>query len=422
MPTSVFALIVLAGAALYFMSADERKKLARSVIAAATQAIGAARRRSDAPDPFDEFLRARTGRPIVTPLIVAVNVGVFACLLFNRTAADAAHALIDWGGNYGPRTTNGEWWRLVAAMFVHDGVLHLAANMIGLVPAGLILERALGRLSFAAVYLSAGIIANVVILSSTSPLGVSAGAAGAVAGMYGLLAATLAWTVVSRASMSVPLHTVKQIGLAAAVFVLYTLATSHLSTASELAGLGTGFVYGLVVARGVAREKPPLRRAAIAMAATAVVAVAAVIPLRGIVDARPELASVAAVEERTAGAYEAAVAKFKRGRLPAAGLVQLIDRTIIPDLQAVRARVSALRGVPREQAALVAAAGEYCQLREQSWRRRAEGLRRSNMSLLRDAEKTERAALEVFQRMRPYEKEPGVQLEPGSLPDNSGAP
>src|SRR4029079_13129380 len=58
------------------------------------------------------------------------------------------------------------------------------------------------------------------------------------------------------------------------------------------------------------------------------------------------------------------------------------------------------RGVPREQAPLVAAASEYCKLREESWRRRSEALHKRNMKMLRDAELSERAALDAFPKMR----------------------
>jgi membrane associated rhomboid family serine protease len=401
MSTMMLAVLVLSGAALYFMTPEERVRLARGAVAAARQAIGALMHGSSSDDPFDEMLRARTGRPIVTPLLVALNALVFMFMLFGRGALGDPQTLIDWGGNYAPRTTNDEWWRLIAAMFVHGGVLHFAATMAGLVPLGLIMERAVGRIAFAAMYLSAGLLANVVSLWTTSPTSVSFGASGAVFGIYGLLLASLGWALVSRPEVPIPLITVKRLAAAAVPFFLYNLATDHLGGTSELAGFGVGFVGGLVVARGVAREKPAVRRAAMLAAATVVIVVGAAVPLRGVVDFRPEVARIVAVEEQTAGAYDEAVAKFTLGRVPAKVLIQLIDQTIIPELQALRTRVTALRGIPQEQAPLVAAAEEYFRLREASWRRRAEGLVKSNGKMLRDADQTERAALDAFRKIKP---------------------
>lgn len=401
MGTTVIALLALSGAALYFMSAEERTRLARSAVAAVKRAIRAVIENSRSDEPLEEFLRARTGRPLVTLLLAALNVLVFTLMVFGRGALDDPRTLIEWGANYAPRTTNGEWWRLFAATFVHGGVLHLAATLAGLVPLGIVLERAVGRITFAAIYLAAGVVAGVTILWTTSPTSVSFGASGAIFGIYGLLLASLTWTVVGGFAGQISLTWTKRIAAGAAPFILYNLFTDHVGTASELAGLGTGFAGGLLAARGIVGEKPPVRRAAVMMGTAMLIAAVAAFPLRGIIDVRPEIAGVVAVEQRTAAAYDGAVANFRLGRVPAKALVQLIERTIIPDLQRVRARLSGLHGVPREQAPLVTAAQEYFRLREQSWHDRIEGLLKSRMELLRKADLSERAALEAFERIRP---------------------
>ena len=67
--------------------------------------------------------------------------------------------------------------------------------------------------------------------------------------------------------------------------------------------------------------------------------------------------------------------------------------------------MNALRGVPREQVPLVAAAEEYFRLREKSWRDRIEGLRKARMDVLRKAEQSERTALEALEKIRPDPRE-----------------
>jgi membrane associated rhomboid family serine protease len=399
--TTVLAMLVLSGVALYFMTPEGRVRLARRVIAAVRHAIGVATQTSRSVEPFDELLCARTRWPVVTPLLIAVNAAVFTLMLFGRGGFGETQTLIDWGGNFAPRTTNGEWWRLIAAMFVHGGVLHFAATMAGLVPLGFILERIVGRIAFATTYFAAGLIAGVVSLWTVSATSVTIGASGAIFGIYGLLLASVGWALTSPPAVRVPLITAKRIAGAAVPFLLYNLVTDSLGTASELAGLGTGVIVGLVIARRVSHEKPARRRVATVMAAAVLIAVAAALPWRGLIDVRPEIARLVAIEERTAAVYDAAVVKFTGGRLPARALAQVIDRTILPELQANRARLQALRGVPPEQVPLVAAANEYLRLRDQSWRRRSEALIQSNMKMLRDADQAERAALEAFQRMRP---------------------
>lgn len=405
MPIPVFALIVLAGAALYFMNADERARLAGSIVDGVRQATQAATSAFSSREPFEQFLRERTRWVVVTPILAAMYVVIFTLMVLDAPAIALPETLIAWGGNVATRTAAGEWWRLLSATFVHRGVLHLAVTICGLVPLGFILERAVGRIAFAAIYLASAILASIVTLWTASPMTVEVGASGAVLGVYGLLLASLVWAIAGRLQVPIPLTTMKCLGAAAAPFLLYNLATGYLSTPGALAGLGTGFACGLVVARGLAREKPPAVRAALVMAATVVIAAGAAYTFERVIDFRPEIAGIVAVEERTAAAYDAAAAKFRNGRLPAKALVHLIDRTIVPELRAARERIKALRGVPREQAPLAAAAEEYFRLREQSWRVRVEGLTKSKMDMLRKAEETELAALMAFDRIRPHVQE-----------------
>ena len=99
-----------------------------------------------------------------------------------------------------------------------------------------------------------------------------------------------------------------------------------------------------------------------------VLAVACAIPLRNIADVRPEITRVVATEERTAATYQAASDAFRKGRISAEALAQLAERKILPELQAVDARLTALRNVPSEHQPLVTDAREYLRLRSKAWR------------------------------------------------------
>lgn len=399
--TTVLGLLILAGVPLYLMTPEERAQFGRAVLAAVSRAIRAARQGPPAGEPFNDFLRARTRWTVVTPLLIALNTLIFARMLFDAGAVSEPQTLVNWGGNIALRTTNGDWWRLIAATFVHAGMLHCLATIAGLVPLGFILERAVGPVAFLTTYVAAGTLANVVSVWTTSALTVSVGASAAIFGIYGLLLATLVWCIVNRPPVPVPLVVLKRISVAAAVFLLYSLVTDHVTTTSELVGLATGFASGLVAARGVAKAKPPVRHSGLVMAATVLIAVVCAVPLRAVADVAPEIARVVAVEERTTEAYDAAVVKFRKHTIATDALVQMIDGTILPELHVIRGRLKALRGVPPEHVPLVAAAEEYVELREQSWRRRAEGLLQSDTHMLREAEETERAALEALRQLRP---------------------
>lgn len=84
-----------------------------------------------------------------------------------------------------------QWWRVVTAMFVHVGLLHLFTNMWCLWNLGVIGEPLLGFLGVCSVYLLTGAAGNLLSLAANvvqRQYGeVGAGASGAVFGLAGIL-------------------------------------------------------------------------------------------------------------------------------------------------------------------------------------------------------------------------------------------
>jgi membrane associated rhomboid family serine protease len=398
MSTTTFALIVLAGAAFYFTKPDERKRLAKAGAERFADLVHAMRT-GRAHDPFHALLLERTRWLIVTPLLVGLILWVWICMLFGG-GASPQQTLIDWGANYAPRTTHGEWWRLAGYAFVHAGLFHMLATIAALVPLGMVLERSVGRAAFAAIYLASAIVAGTLSLWTQPATAVAVGASGAVLGLTGLLIAFAIYGYLREPRLPFSLIAAKRLGAGLAIFALYNLLSDDLSTVAELAGLTTGLLGGLVIARGVAEEKPPVLKSALVTGVVVVVALVAALPFHGTIDARPEIARIVEVETRTNSEYAKAVEAYTKGRLPAKALAQLIQRSILPALHADRARIEALRGVPLEQAKLVAVAKQYFELRESSWRRRMEGLQGSSMKTLRDADRVERSALDAFEQLQ----------------------
>jgi hypothetical protein len=156
-----------------------------------------------------------------------------------------------------------------------------------------------------------------------------------------------------------------------------------------------------VLTKGVSDRKPPALRSAAAMAATLVIVVTAAIPLRGFTDVKPEIERVVAFESRSASAYQKSVEQFTLGGISSEALAEIINRTILPELQAIRAGLKALDRVPAQHRRMVERAEEYLRLRHESWRLRAEGLQKHNMLTLRTADRTELASLDVLEAIMP---------------------
>jgi rhomboid protease GluP len=94
--------------------------------------------------------------------------------------------LLRLGAKYGPLMFAGEWWRLVTAMFLHAGLLHIGFNLWCLFDLGPTVESMFSTTKFIVIYLVTGVFGFVLSLF-WSPFGLSVGASGAILGLIGAL-------------------------------------------------------------------------------------------------------------------------------------------------------------------------------------------------------------------------------------------
>jgi rhomboid protease GluP len=373
------------------MPSEERLRFAQAIVDGLVFIKDSITKPPSGGEAFYTALKARTKWAFVTPAIVVAYVVVFSMLLVGSGSIGDPRTLIEWGSSIGTRTTNDEWWRLGTAMFVHVGLLHLIAEVAGLVQVGLLVERLVGRLAFAVVYVASGVLAGVWSLT-LHPVSVQAGAAGAIFGIYGLLLATLVLGLAQRSSLTVPLKVLKGLWPGVAVFLVYNMLTEGAFSEAMQAGLVVGFTGGMLLAGRVISEKPPARRVAAVLAATVAIVVALAAPLRGFADVSGEVAKVKEREKRTAQTYDTAVDRFKAGRISAQELARLADR-IVGELQYIQAQLVSLDNVPAEHWPMVEKACEYLTFRQESWRLRAQGLRAGQARTLQEADVAEHTAL-----------------------------
>jgi rhomboid protease GluP len=392
----LLVLIVLGGVAAYVMKPDERLRVARAGLRLVENSWFAYQDDRAKPDEFRDALRARTRWPLATWTVLAAYALVFVSMGGVRDAG----ALVRWGGAIAPQATDGEWWRLFTASFVHAGFIALLVDAAGLTQPAVLVERVLGHAAFAILYLSGAVIGTAIELSR-HPLVVTVGPTGGILATYGLLLALVVRGTMRRSPMTVPLRTLKRLAPAAGIFLLHALVTGALFQAAGTVPLGIGFVFGIVLARDAAERPARVNRSVAVAVATVIIAAGIAVPLRGIVDARPEVARILATEDRTSNVYATAIQQFKLGALKSEPIAQMIERQIEPELDQIDGRLKALGRVPPEQQPLVTAAGEYIKFRRESWQLRAKGFHKANMRLLRDADEKERAALAALERLRP---------------------
>lgn len=137
----------------------------------------------------------------ITPILINLNIIVFVLMAVTGISIiePTSENLLGWGANLRPITLGGEFWRLITCCFIHIGIIHLLMNMYALLYIGVILEPYLGKSKFLSAYLTTGLIASV---SSIwwHDLTVSAGASGAIFGMYGVFIALLSTNIIDKAT------------------------------------------------------------------------------------------------------------------------------------------------------------------------------------------------------------------------------
>lgn len=146
----------------------------------------------------------------VTKALIAINVAVMIVSLASAGGGGLGSGLLiggstrltEWGSVWGAISwetpaghhafdqpagiADGDFYRLFTAMFLHYGLLHLALNMWALWVLGRELENQLGPGRYLLLYLLAGLGGNVAAYW-LSPAGQSAGASGAVFGLFAAL-------------------------------------------------------------------------------------------------------------------------------------------------------------------------------------------------------------------------------------------
>jgi rhomboid protease GluP len=210
--------------------------------------------------------------------LIAANVAAFAFEV--ASGADLGgpdpQEMIALGGNFGPFTCHGQAWRLVTAMFLHYGVIHIGMNMLCLYQIRIV-ERILGRAEFLALYLAAGLVGGLASVVA-HPLGVSAGASGAVFGMFGAFTAVM---VVRRKRVDPRAwqRTMRSLGTFFALNLALGFSQRAIDLSAHVAGLATGFAGAAALARTARPTSKPLLRALVVAAVGAAVAFGGILAL-----------------------------------------------------------------------------------------------------------------------------------------------
>jgi rhomboid protease GluP len=217
-----------------------------------TTATAAVQEQKDATEA-DKAMNLSGSNLYVTYAIIGINVLVFILMAINGAGIFETNALvhIKWGSNYSPLTLTGDWWRLISNIFIHFGIIHIAMNMYCLYSVGIYLEPMLGKVKYITAYLCTGILASIVSLWWHKEGVNSAGASGAIFGMYGLFLALLTSDLIPKKVRQALLQSI-------GIFVVYNLVygvKSGVDNAAHVGGLLSGFAFGYLYIISIKKEK-----------------------------------------------------------------------------------------------------------------------------------------------------------------------
>lgn len=211
---------------------------------------------------------ARVGR--VSMVLIGINVAVFVLVLATGGVDSQVYRQ---GGMIGelPRrfsldtVSEGAYWRLLTAAFLHVQVLHILFNMYALAVFGPLLEQLLGRIRFVALYVTGALVASVVVYW-LAPGAFTIGASGAIFALFGAAIVLLLRRGQDISSLLVLL----------AINLVFTFTFPNISWQGHLGGLLAGLTFGAVFGYAPRRHRTAVQGVAFAIVLAGVVIAALV--------------------------------------------------------------------------------------------------------------------------------------------------
>lgn len=197
-----------------------------------------------------------TAGPLATKVLIGVNVVVFLLTSLDGGVDGRGGELQARLALFGPAVAAGEWYRLLTTGFIHYGLVHLGFNMVLLYQFGTMLEPALGRIRFVALYVGALLVGAFGALV-LDPLALTGGASGAVFGLVGAVAVGLRRRGIDIWQSGV--------GGLLVVNLIVTFVVPGISVGGHVGGLVGGATLGSVMLRSAPSRRSTLEGLALAV-------------------------------------------------------------------------------------------------------------------------------------------------------------
>lgn len=176
--------------------------------------------------------------------MVILNIVVFAVLEFLGDTTDPRF-MVEHGAVYTPLVLEGQYWRLLSAMFLHFGFEHLAYNMFSLFFLGDILENIVGSVRFFIIYMLGGLGGNLLSLFMSVQSGTSKVSAGASGAIFAVMGAFFYAALRNRKSFG--RDGMRRLGLMVVLMIMQGIVDRGVDQSAHMGGLATGFLLGVIL-------------------------------------------------------------------------------------------------------------------------------------------------------------------------------
>ncbi|MEN8149818.1 MAG: rhomboid family intramembrane serine protease [Planctomycetota bacterium] len=181
-------------------------------------------------------------------LALAIGLGAVHLLVMTVGDTRSALTLLTCGASHLPLVREGEWFRVVTAMFLHAGFLHLFFNATSIAVVGRWVEPRLGAARTILVFLLGGLVGNLVSLAAATGALIPVPSVGASGGALALLGALVPLTLSSPRTAERGARLQAALVIIGATLVLGVLEPT-LDDEAHLGGLATGAVLGFLFTR-----------------------------------------------------------------------------------------------------------------------------------------------------------------------------
>ncbi len=196
--------------------------------------------------------RAAVTLPLARPKVVYWLLGLILMAFLIETVAGGSTrtaVLVALGAQVNLLVWQGEAWRLLTAMFLHIGVMHVMFNSWALYSLGRDVEMFFGSARFTILYFCSGLFGGVAYYLLGGPAtatSVSAGASGAV---FGIIGAELAYWLRNREVFGVfGRQRLLNLGLLVMINLVFGFTVPGVNNLAHLGGLISGFLLALALA------------------------------------------------------------------------------------------------------------------------------------------------------------------------------